>query len=205
MKRLLIAVIAMAAIGAGLLFGLPTQAESLQPHLLQSPGFWTGVGTYALFVGMTARTVVQSISGATLDISAGIPATYDQAGYEASAMVYTPIGEVENYGNHGVTAAITNFTPVDTAVVTKVKGSKDYGTMSLTVGSIPSDAGQAILDAAAESNNHYSAKLTYPDGEVHYLDVLVSKKEYQDGTVNNISMIAVDLALCRKPVVVAAV
>lgn len=154
---------------------------------------------------MTARTVVQSISGATLAISASLPATYDQAGYEASAMVYTAIGEVENYGNHGVTANIAEFTPVDTAVVTKIKGSKNYGTMALMIGSIPSNAGQAIIDAASESNNHYSAKLSYPDGEVHYLDVLVAKKEYQDGSVNDVSKIAVDFAICRKPIVVAAV
>jgi len=153
---------------------------------------------------MTARTVVQSIAGATLSISASIPATYDQAGYEASAVVFTAIGEVENYGNHGVTANISEFVPVDTSVVTKVKGSKNYGTMALTLGSIPSDAGQAILETASESNSHYSAKLSYPDGEVHYMDVLVGKKEYQDGAVNDISRIAVDLALCRKPIVVAA-
>jgi hypothetical protein len=153
---------------------------------------------------MVARTVVQSIAGATLSISASIPATYDQAGYEASAMVYTEIGEIENYGNHGVTANISTFTPVKTSVVTKIKGSKDYGTMALMIGSIPSDAGQVILGAAAESNNHYSAKMVYPDGEVHYLDALVGKKEYQDGSVNDTSKIAVDLALCRKPVVVAA-
>lgn len=154
---------------------------------------------------MTARTVVQSIAGATLGISASLPATYDAAGYAATTMVYTACGEVENYGNHGVVANISEFTPVDTAVVSKVKGSKNYGTMALVLGSIPSDAGQVILLAASESNNHYSAKLSYPDGEVHYLDVLVSKFEYQDGAVNSMSKISCDLAICRKPVVVAAV
>lgn len=153
---------------------------------------------------MTGRTVVQSISGASIAICATIPNTYDAAGYQSTDLVFTLIGEVENYGNHGITATITEFTPVDTAVVTKIKGSKNYGTMNLMIGSIPGNAGQAILETAAESNNHYSIKMTYPDGEVHYMDVLVAKKEYQDGSVNDISKIAVDLALCRKPVVVAA-
>ena len=153
---------------------------------------------------MPGRTVVQSISGATLAISATLPATYDQAGYESTDLVYTAIGEIENYGNHGVTATITEFVQVDTAVVAKIKGSKNYGMMALAVGSIPGDAGQAILETAAESNSHYSCKLSYPDGEVHYLDVLVAKKEYQDGSVNDVSRLAVDLAICRKPVVVAA-
>jgi hypothetical protein len=153
---------------------------------------------------MTARTDVQSISGATLGISATRPDTFDSAGYQSTDLVFTPIGQIENYGNHGVRANITEFTPVDTGIVTKIKGSKNYGTMSLVIGSIPSDAGQVMLSTASESNAHYSAKLTYPDGEVHYMDVLVASKEYQDGAVNDVSKIAVDLAICKKPVVVAA-
>lgn len=154
---------------------------------------------------MAAPTTVQSLSGATLALSAALPTTYDAAGYGATTMVYTLIGAVENFGNHGVTATITEFTPVDTATVTKVKGSKNYGTMSLTIGSIPSDAGQVMIDAAAESTARYSAKLTYPSGAVHYLDVLVAKAEFQDGAVNDIQKRGVDLAICRKPTVVAAI
>jgi hypothetical protein len=154
---------------------------------------------------MTAPTTVQSLSGATLAISAALPSTYDAAGYGATTMVYTLIGAIENFGSHGVTAAITEFTPVDTATVTKVKGSKNYGTKSLTLGSIPSDTGQALLDAASESTARYSAKLTYPSGAIHYMDVLVSKADFQDGAVNDIQKRGVDLAICRKPVVVAAV
>lgn len=154
---------------------------------------------------MAARTVVGTISSATLAISATLPATYDAAGYGATTITYTAIGEVENYGNHGVTAAVTEFTPIDTAVVAKMKGSKNYGTMSVVVGSIPSNAGQIIVKAASESNNHYSAKLTYPDGEIHYMDVLVSKYEFQNNAVNDVMKVAVDMAICRAPVIVAAV
>jgi hypothetical protein len=154
---------------------------------------------------MPARTVVQTIAGATLGLSASLPATYDQAGYEASAMVYTDIAEIDDFGPHGMKATITEFTPVSTGVVAKMKGSKNYGTMALSIGSIPSNAGQALLETAAESNNHFSAKYSYPDGEVHYLDVVVATKEYRDGSVNNASKIGVDLGICRKPVVVAAV
>lgn len=153
---------------------------------------------------MAARTVVGTISSATLAISASLPATYDAAGYGATTITYTTIGEVENFGNHGITATITEFTPIASAVVAKMKGSKNYGTMALTIGSIPTDAGQVIVKAASESNAHYSAKLTYPDGEIHYMDVLVGKHEYQDGAVNDVMKLSVDLAICRAPVIVAA-
>lgn len=154
---------------------------------------------------MVQRTIINSAAGATLAISASLPATYDAAGYGATTITYTAVGEVENFGNHGVTAAVTEFTPVDTAVVTKVKGSKNYGTKSLTIGSIPGNAGQVILKAASESSNRYSVKITYPDTSVHYLDVLVSKYEQQDGAVNDIQKITCDLAICRVPVIVAQV
>jgi hypothetical protein len=153
---------------------------------------------------MTAPTTVQTLSGATLAISAVIPATYDQAGYSATTMVYTNIGAIENFGNHGATANIPTFTDVATSTVFKAKGAKDYGTMSLSLGSIPSDIGQALLDTAMESINHYSVKMSYPSGAVHYMDVLVSKAEFVDGQANDIQKRNVDLVICRKPVVVPA-
>jgi hypothetical protein len=154
---------------------------------------------------MVARAVVQTVTGATLYLSASIPATYDAAGYQASSMVYTEIAaEAESLGNHGGTAAVTQRKPIKTGVIAKAKGSKDYGTMSMTIGSIPGSAGQILLNAAFESNAHYSAKLLYADGEEHYMDVLVTKFEYQDGAADDNSNIGVDLALSRAPVVVAA-
>lgn len=96
---------------------------------------------------MTAHTVPVTASGATIAVSASIPATYDAAGYGATIMVYTAIGNVSDHGAHGVTAAITKFTPVDTATVSKVKGSKDYGSKSLKIANIAGDAGQVIMKA----------------------------------------------------------
>lgn len=154
---------------------------------------------------MTQRADIESLSGATLSISATLPSTYDVAGYDLSSIVFTKLGQVESVGPHGVNASVSEFTPVDTAVVAKVKGSKNYGALSVVLGSIPSDAGQAILKAAVESNAHYSLELRYPDSEYHYLDVLVTKLEYQDGSVNDVQKLAVDFAICRKPVIVPQV
>lgn len=150
---------------------------------------------------MPPRTVVEALAGATLAVSAELPATYDEAGYSDTGIDWTLVGEVENYGAHGLSAVITEFTPVDTATVAKVKGSKNYGTMALTLGHLPGDAGQVLLRAASESNNHYSVRITYPDGEKHYLDVLVSKFENADGAVNDVQKVNVEFAVCRRPVI----
>jgi hypothetical protein len=151
---------------------------------------------------MTQRTVIEGLSGAVLAISASLPATYDAAGYAATTVVFTTVGEVENFGNHGVTAAVTEFTPVETAVVTKIKGSKNYGTMSCTIGNVPGNAGQTIVKTASESTARYSVKITYPDTVIHYMEVLVSKFEYVDGAVNDVQKVNVDFAVCRVPVIV---
>lgn len=154
---------------------------------------------------MAERTIIESMAGTTIAISASLPATYDAAGYGATSMVYTQIKEVESIGPHGVTAALTEFTPIDTAVVAKVKGSKNYGNVALVMGYLPSDAGQDILEAAAESYAHYSVKITYQDTSVHYLDVLVTKDEIQDGAVNDVQKRNSEMAICRKPVIVPQV
>lgn len=149
-------------------------------------------------------TTVQSMAGATLGVSATLPVTFDAAGFDASSMVYTLIGEIEDYGNHGVTSAVMKFTPVDTAVVTKRKGSKDYGTMTMKLGNVPADVGQVILRAASESKNPYAFEMKYPEGETHYISALVSEFMNEDGQVDNIQRISLKLELDRQPVIIAS-
>lgn len=159
---------------------------------------------------MTARSNIQSSAGTILQISATRPATFDSAGYSDTTIPWTTVGEVEDHGSHGVVAQIIEFTAVNDAVVQKLKGSKNYGTKNLVIGDVPSDAGQVILEAASESQNRYSARVVFPlgDGEVsaaiHYMDVLVASAEHRVGTANDVRKYAVALALCKKPVKVAA-
>lgn len=159
---------------------------------------------------MAERTVLQTVVGATVAISASLPATYNAAGYGASSITYTAIGSMEDLGEHGGTAAVTEFTAVGDGVVQKFKGSKNYGSMALMLGQVSSDAGQDLIDTAFESQNRYSVKLTYPlgageaTGEIHYLDVLVTRRTWQDGAANNVRKLAVTFEVCRAPVVVAA-
>lgn len=158
---------------------------------------------------MTERTEVQTMSGAVLSISATRPATFDAAGYGATSVAFTVVGEVENFGSHGARANISTFTPVATGVTTKLKGAIDYGTKSLVLGSVPSDAGQDIIEAAMASKNAYSVKIQYPagagetTGEVQYLDAKIASREFQDGSVDDVRKLAVDLAICKAPVIVA--
>lgn len=158
---------------------------------------------------MTAPINVQSLTGAKLYISATLPETYDAAGYQSTDFVWTEVGEIEDHGAHGGTKTITEFMPVATGNVAKVGGSINWGNKSLMLGNLAGDAGQILMRTALKNRNtHYSIKIEYDDAgavtdEVHFLDALVAKFENQDGSANNVRKVAVDLAICREPVIVA--
>lgn len=151
---------------------------------------------------MPATTVVQSNTGTTVHISTGIPETYDQAGYESTDIVFTKIGEIETLGPHGANRQIITFTDLETGTIRKMPGSKDYGNMEGTLGNIPLDAGQVIAKAAVETNTHKSVMVTKPDGVKHYLDVIVYKFEYAEGSANDPDKVNFGFAVCRAPVIV---
>lgn len=159
---------------------------------------------------MAEGTVLHTLVGATLALSATLPATYDAAGYGATGVAFTTVGNVEDFGEHGGEASVSTFTAVGDGVVQKFKGSINYGSLALTLGAMASDAGQDLIDTAFASKNRYSCKIAYPartgesTGEIHYLDVLVTRRVWQDGAVDNVRKLSATFEICRAPVVVAA-
>ena len=152
---------------------------------------------------MPAHTAVASHTDATYAISASLPATYDAAGYGATTITYTTIGKMLTFPPFGSNRPIQEV-PLINAAVEYIKGSARYGSGDATMGDVPADAGQVILKAAEASANHYSMKITYSDGEIHYLDVLVSKWELSQAAENSPMIRTAGIQLCRAPVVVAA-
>ncbi|MFA5900351.1 MAG: hypothetical protein WC829_14710 [Hyphomicrobium sp.] len=152
---------------------------------------------------MTAHTSVASITDTTYAISAGLPATYDAAGYGATTITYTTIGKVSQFTPYGSKRPVNKFQPIAGAVE-KTKGSPDYGDGDMQMGDIPADGGQVILKAAEASANHYSMKVTYSDGEVHYLDVIVASWELSGGKEGDPLIRTATLGICKAPVIVAA-
>lgn len=154
---------------------------------------------------MAERTIVESMVGRTLAISATLPATYDAAGYGATTVVYTAIGELETIGAYGLTKEVLEFAPIATGVTTKLPGKINYGSIAVTGASMPSDAGQDIVRTATGSSARYSLKLTNPDTSIVYFDVLSIKDEDQGGGLSDVHKVNFEFAICRAPVVVAQV
>jgi hypothetical protein len=152
---------------------------------------------------MTAHTTVATITDATFAISASLPVTYDAAGYAATTITYTEIGKVSQFPTYGSKRAVQKWNPIK-GPVEKIKGTPDYGDGDLQMADIPADPGQVILKAAEASPNHHSLKVTYSDGEVHYLDVLVASWELSGGKEGDPLIRTASIAICKAPVVVAA-
>lgn len=153
---------------------------------------------------MAAHTSAASFSDTIYAISAALPATYDAAGYGATTITYTTIGRVQSFPEFGAQSNIGEFVPI-TGAVEYIKGARRYGSGDMVVADIPADAGQVILKAAEASQNHYSMKITYPDGEIHYLDVLVAGWKLSGASEGTVMTRTATISVCKQPVIVAAV
>lgn len=116
-------------------------------------------------------TLVFSSAGSTIAISAGVPATYDAAGF--GALTYTLIKEVTEIGTLGKTFGLITHSPVSDPVTYKVKGISNSGTLSLKGGRVVSDPGQTLLISAADSYAAHAIKITLADNTILYVQGLV--------------------------------
>jgi hypothetical protein len=156
---------------------------------------------------MPAHTAVEFFtdgSGTTYAISAGLPATYDAAGYGATTITYTLIGKPKSFFPYGANRPIQEYVPLNGAVEYG-KGVRRFGQGEFVVGDVPADAGQVIVKAAEASAAHYSMKIVYPDGEIHYLDVIVASWNLAAAAEGEPLTRTALIGICREPVIVAAV
>ncbi|MEG8040511.1 hypothetical protein QP166_14590 [Sphingomonas sp. LR60] len=113
---------------------------------------------------MTSTTA----AGTGIAISAGTLASFDAAGF--AALSYTEIGGVDKIGPIGGTFGKTEFQPLKGAK-DKLKGTADYGALSLSMAYDEGDAGQSLLRAAGDDTTQrlYPVRVTYPTGAIRYL------------------------------------
>ena len=131
---------------------------------------------------MTAMTS----AGTTLAISAGTPATFNQAGF--SALSFTEIGEVTEVGGDvGRSYSLVTHNPLATRATQKYKGSYNSGSLTLPLAIDRADAGQIIAQAALVSDAAYSFALTLQDGAVIYFRGMVMSFPLNAGGVDAIT------------------
>ena len=131
-----------------------------------------------------ADSNIQTTAGTTIGISATLPATENQAGYEA--LTFTLIGEVTDLGEYGKEYATVTHNPIASRKTIKRKGSFNNGTLALQLGLDKADAGQVICDAAVDSDNNYAFAITYQDGTIDYMSAQVMSFKTNAGSVDQI-------------------
>jgi len=149
-----------------------------------------------------AHPGIASFTDTKYSISIALPATYDAAGY-AAVTPWVLIDRVSDFPTYGSKRDVAKWTPIRGGVE-KVKSAPDYGEGDMVMGDMPLDPGQVIVAAAEASQNHYSLKIEYPDGEIHYCDVIVAGWSLSPAKAGEFKTRTATLGFNRKPVEVAA-
>lgn len=134
-----------------------------------------------------------TVAGTTIGISAVIPATFDEAGYEA--LTFTNIGNIEDGGEHGREYAEVTFNPIDTRGTRKYKGSFNEGTKTLSVAYNSDDGGMALLKTALASDADFSFEVAYPDGDIDWFQAKVMSLKKATGGVDSMRMATINLSI----------
>ena len=136
---------------------------------------------------------VETVAGTTIGISAGVPATFNAAGY--LALTYSTIGEITDGGSHGRVYAEVTHMPIGNRGTQKFKGSFNEGNKTLQLAINGSDAGQTLLRSAVLSDNPYAFKVTYQGGAIDYFQARAMSFSKATAGVDSILTATVELSL----------
>lgn len=124
-------------------------------------------------------------AGTTIAISAALPATYDKATF--AALSFTEIGEISDLGEFGREYNVVKFNPLKDRRTVKRKGSFDDGTVQVQLAKAATDAGQAVLREAINSDLSYAVKIVLQDSTTFYFTAQVSSSTVNVGNVDQIT------------------
>ena len=121
-----------------------------------------------------------ALSGATLGVVNALPATYNEAGYEALTFVTGTCALKTVPSLDPVYTGIDNST-VCNRLKTEVKGTRTITDPTYQLNIIRGDAAQVIYEALRDSDDVGSFALTFPSGEIAYWTAQVSQFAFTDG------------------------
>ena len=145
---------------------------------------------------------VQTSAGTVIAVSAGSPATYDSTGF--GALTWTDISEIVNVGEFGKSFNLVTHNPIDNRRTVKKKGSYNNGQVPLQLGQDLTDAGQALLETASDSDADYAFKVTLQNGAIRYFVAQVMGFTDNVGGVDQIFGATCNLEITNDVVRVAA-
>lgn len=136
---------------------------------------------------------VRSSAGTTIHLSAGIPATFNVAGY--TALTFTAIGEVTDLGEFGREYNLITHNPIGSRGTVKLKGSFNEGSITMQLGLDTDDAGQILAKTASQSDADYSFKITTQNGDDYFFQAKVMSFKVNVGSVDSVTSATIMLEL----------
>lgn len=143
-----------------------------------------------------------TLAGTIVSVSAGVPATYNQIGFEALA--YTQVGEVSNLGDRGRTYEDVSYNTLGERGTVHLKGTYDEPETTFEMISARVDSGQVIMKAASQSDANYAFKVQYQNGEVDYFQAKVFGFVTVGGEANTVRTVSANIRVDRQGVVEVA-
>jgi len=138
-------------------------------------------------------------AGASLGISAALPASYDGTGY--AALTFTTVGEITNIGEFGREYNLVSHNPLASRGTKKAKGSFNNGSLSPALALDESDAGQVLMRAAAASDNPYALLITASNGDKYYMAGLVMTFKPNFGGVDDVVTASSTIEIDHNPII----
>jgi hypothetical protein len=120
--------------------------------------------------------------GTTIAIATGLPATFDEAGYEA--LTWVNVAGLQSVGEVGDEHETISVPDLTLGRIRQIKGAATGTTIPVALREVPSDAGQTAAEAAAKAaGGEYSFRIGEPGGKEQYVSgVAMSWKRNERST-----------------------
>lgn len=145
---------------------------------------------------------VFGVVGSTLYVSATLPTTENEAGYEA--LTWAAVGLLEGVPPVMVEQNIISFTPVATGVPLKVLGSLVLSEEDLTLALTGDDAGEVILRTkaygAVNADKRVAVKEVLANGDTYFWTAVCNKFNSTGGTAEVAALATVGLSATTRPI-----
>lgn len=142
-------------------------------------------------------------AGTTIKVDSALPATNDEAGFGALTG-FKLIGEVTDLGEFGRQYNLVTHNPLGDRRTVKRKGSYNDGSVTMALGRVPADTGQAVLVTAVDDDASYSFEVTLQDGTIFYFTGQVMSYTANVGSVDQITSGSVTIEIDNDIIEVAA-
>lgn len=136
---------------------------------------------------------ITTASGTKVYISTTAAASSVDTATEFAAKTYVEIGLIESVGEFGDESADVAFAAIGDGRTRHAKGARDAGTMALVCAHDPTDAGQAAIELAEQTDFNYAFRVlladspggAYSNSDIYFRGLVRSRRK-NVGTNDNV-------------------